>query len=133
MSLHNGQVFSVRGKIDTSLSKAAVKDYRVVLREKVLQISEHEHTNRSKNDTVLYDPKDAIYLGTGTDFSVEVKIPENIAEYTAIGNIISRAYFLVLIAEVNCCYSNPTVVVHGVLNNNNAEPELEEADQIQPP
>jgi hypothetical protein len=37
--------------------------------------------------------------------------------YTAIGNIISRAYFLVLIAEVNCCFSNPELEIHTVLTS----------------
>lgn len=64
-----------------------------------------------------------VFIGSSDSFQTETKVPEEVLGYTAIGNIISRAYFLLLIAEVHCCYSNPFVEVHVVLNNE-LEPDL---------
>lgn len=53
--------------------------------------------------------------------------------YTAIGNIIYRAYFLELVADVNCCFSNPRVTKHIILNTTIQPPidkeELEKAPE----
>ena len=48
--------------------------------------------------------------------------------FSAHGCIFSRAYFLTLIAEVCCCYSNPRLEINGVLIDTaipaNNEPEV---------
>lgn len=54
-------------------------------------------------------------------------IPKDIKEHTAIGNIISRCYYLTLLGDVGCFYSDTRIEKHIHLNNDipNAE--------VQPP
>ena len=66
-----------------------------------------EFTDVTKRDTVLFETKKEIYPGEKDNIQTEIKIPPEVIGYTAIGSIISRAYFLVLVAEMACCYSNP--------------------------
>ncbi len=56
-------------------------------------------------------------VGTSSPFTAEIIVPVEILDYTAIGNIISKAFFLELVAQVKCCYSNPRVSKHVVVNN----------------
>ena len=52
--------------------------------------------------------------------------------YTAIGNVISRSYFLTLEAEVCCCYSNPKIQLHTIFVTS-LLPEIDEEENVQPP
>ena len=56
-------------------------------------------------------------IGGLLPFNVQVRAPINALGYTAIGSIIYRAYFLELVAEVDCCYSDPRVAKHIIFNN----------------
>lgn len=53
--------------------------------------------------------------GENVSFEFETKLPAEFIDYTAIGNIIYRAYYLVLTAEVGCCISNPKTEIHTVV------------------
>ena len=59
-------------------------------------------------------------------------MPQKVIGYTAIGNIISRCYFLVMVAEMNCCYSNPELEIPAVLISS-LEPELDKDENRVPP
>lgn len=52
--------------------------------------------------------------------------------HTAIGSIIYRAYFLDLVAEVNCCYSNPRVGKH-IIFNTSIQPPVDEEEMTKAP
>ena len=56
---------------------------------------------------MLYDAKKSLSFGSTDTFSANVQLPLDVDGYTAIGVILSRAYFLTLVAEVCCCLSNP--------------------------
>ena len=59
-------------------------------------------------------------------------IPPEVIGYTAVGNIISRAYYLTLIARVFCCYSDPCLEIPAVFVTY-LEPEFEKEEKIEPP
>ena len=88
------------------------------------------HTDR--HSTLLYDSATKVLPGTTESFQADIMIPPTVIGYTAIGNIISRHYYICLEASTFCCFSNPTLEFHTILNNY-YEPELEENELVQPP
>jgi len=53
--------------------------------------------------------------------------------YTAIGNIISKSYYLTLIGQVGCCYSNPKILILTSFLSNLDQPQTEEEIKRPPP
>lgn len=120
------QTLRVRGKVDNTRGTTRIKSFQVVLRESVKKISEWEYVSESSpHQFTLYECPNEVHIGTSTPFETELKVPVEVLGYTAIGNIIYRAYFLDLVAEVNCCYSNPTVSQHVILNST-IQPPIDE-------
>lgn len=117
------EVFHARGLVDNSGGQTTIKSFKVVLREKVKLVSVYEYTDVTNKEFVLYTCPNSIQVGTSLPFNVELKVPLEVLGYTAIGNVIYRAYFLELVAEVNCCYSNPRISKHIILNNT-IQPEV---------
>jgi hypothetical protein len=66
---------------------------------------------------VFYKSKDSLSKGRKKKFEIDLNLPARILEYTAIGNIISRYYFICLIGEVGCFYNDTRIEKHMVLNN----------------
>jgi hypothetical protein len=87
---------------------------------------------RNPNKFVLYSCDNSVAVGSSLPFNVEIKVPIEALGYTAIGSIIYRAYFLELVAEVNCCYSNPKVSRHVILNTS-IQPPMDEDELTKPP
>jgi hypothetical protein len=124
-----GQSLQVKGTIDTTLSRTPVKDYKVVLREITTKVSSCGHVRRFSKDFVLYSAEKVLEEGRSDSFEATVGIPQQVTGYTAIGNILCRAYYLALVAQVSCCYSNPTLLIHTVLTTS-LEPEVCEEEQM---
>lgn len=93
------------------MSKTEVKDYKVVLREIVTKTSSGGKIRNYTRDYLLFDAKNHISLGQNAIFEAQVNTPLDAIGYTAIGNIISKAYYLTLIGQVSCCYSNPKLQI----------------------
>jgi hypothetical protein len=53
-------------------------------------------------------------LGCTDRFETKLEIPSDFRGYAAIGNIFSQAYYLALVAQVGCCYSN-SMLFHTVV------------------
>ena len=113
--LKNNQIFNIQGRIDTSMTKTEIKDVKVYLKERFIQVSACGRVKHSSHDHLIYESMKKIPKGGSEDFKAEVAVPPNIFSYTAIGNIFSRAIFLTLEAEVFCCYSNPKIELHTIL------------------
>lgn len=103
-----------------------------MLREVTKRVANTGNTRTTSHDTLLYEDRKPFYAGQSKSFEVEVHIPATLVGYTAVGNIISRAYYLCLMAEVNACYSNPTLMIQTTFVST-FEPELTEAEVMQPP
>jgi hypothetical protein len=127
-----GRQFRVRGVINAALSKTTIKDYKVLLREVTSKISSLGHVTRSKEEFVFFSAQKTLIPGMRDEFDAVVIVPPAVTGYTAIGSIFCRVYYLVLVAEVGCCYSNPTLSIHTILNTP-LEPDLQAEEQVQPP
>jgi len=46
-----------------------------------------------------------------------LKIPNDLIYHTAIGNIISRQFFISLVSDMGCCFNNPVNSKHIILTN----------------
>ena len=89
------------------MGQISIANYVVVLRERIIKVANSGRTRTFYNDIVLFDARKPVAKGYLENFSCEVRLPPNFRGYTAIGNIISRAYYLTVLADVCCCYSNP--------------------------
>ena len=86
------------GFIDAGMSKADIKNVKIILREKIKQVAMGGMTNVEREDVLLYETGRGVASGQEERVEKDVKVPEKVIGYTAIGNIISRCYFLVLAA-----------------------------------
>lgn len=92
--MHN-KPFLARGLVDNTRGTTKIKGFKVVLRECVKQVSESEYVNfQNTNEFVLYSNDNPVPVGSSLPFDVEIKVPIEALGYTAIGNIIYRAYYL---------------------------------------
>ncbi len=121
-----GKPFLARGIVDNTRGSTNIKGFKVVLRESMRQISDRDCTNvEDLDEYVLFSSDNSVPVGSSLPFNAEIKVPVEALGYTAIGNIIYRAYFLELVAEVNCCYSNPRASRH-VIFNTSVQPPMDE-------
>lgn len=74
-------------------------------------------TNIDEELGTFHRSKNGIGTGQKKKFIIDLTLPARIVEYTAIGNIISRCYFISLVGEVGCCYNNTRTMKHILLNN----------------
>lgn len=72
--------------------------------------------------------KKIIPSGGREEFEVDISLPKNFSGYTAIGNSISRAYFLCLILNSGCLFKNPFIEVPTVLINS-IEPPFKSSEE----
>jgi hypothetical protein len=113
------------------MSKVAVSNYKLVLWEVNTKVADSGRTNQWSRDFVLYSAGRSLQQGRNS-FETEVRIPQEVTGYSAIGNIFCRAYYFTLVAEVFCCFSNPTLLLHTILNTT-LEPELSNNEKEAPP
>lgn len=78
-----------------------------MLRRRITRVSDSGVVKNVDEDVgVFYKSKYGVSSGRKKKFEIELTLPDRIVEYTAIGNIISRCYYICLIGEVGCCYND---------------------------
>ena len=100
--LTTSQSFMVDGSLDASRSKTEISNYKVVLTEKITRYA----AMRESRSIPLFNAKKSLNPGENDSFTAEIVIPP-LTGFSVHGSILSRIYFLILEAEVCCCYSNP--------------------------
>jgi hypothetical protein len=81
-----------------------------VLTRRITKVSDSGVVKNMDEDVgVFYKSKYEVNRGQKKKFEIDLTLPARIVEYTAIGNIISRCYYISLVGEVGCCYNDTRI------------------------